>query len=65
MEALPASVGEADEYHPLAVFSGNPVGCVGEGEDAWEKFDRPLNMLLQRPPEKLQDLVQVGERGLD
>ena len=47
IEPLPTSVGIADESHPLAVFSGNPVGCVGEDEDAWEKFDGPL---LQRPP---------------
>jgi len=62
--ALPPDVGEADLNHPLAVFSGDPVGCVGEDEDVWEKFDGPLNTLLQQPPEKLQDLVWVGERGL-
>ena len=50
IEALPTSVGIADESHPLAVFSGNPVGCVGKDEDAWEKFNGPLNTLLQRPP---------------
>ena len=64
IEALPTSVGIADESHPLAVFSGNPVGCVGEDENAWEKFDGPLNTLLQRPPDELQHLVRVGEKGL-
>jgi hypothetical protein len=64
IEALPRDVGEAGERHPLTAFSGNPAGCVGEGEDAWEKFDGPLNTLLQKPPEELQDLVRVGERGL-
>ena len=49
IEALPISVGIADERHPLAAFSGNPVGSVGEEEDAWEKFDGPLNTLLRRP----------------
>jgi hypothetical protein len=40
VETLPQEVGEADENHPgpLAPFSGNPKGCVMEGEDAWEKF---------------------------
>lgn len=64
INALPIDVGEADKDHPLAAFAGDPVGCVGEDEDAWEKFDRPLNTLLQRPPGELQQLVRVGERGL-
>jgi hypothetical protein len=42
----------------------DPVGCVGEGEDAWEKFDGPLNGLLQKPPNELRNLVRVGEKGL-
>ena len=42
-------MGEADQNHPLAPFSGNPEGSVMDGEDAWEKFDGPLNTLLQRP----------------
>ncbi|KAF8233440.1 hypothetical protein L208DRAFT_1395682 [Tricholoma matsutake] len=50
VEALPPDVGEADLSHPLAVFLGDPVGCVGEDEDAWEIFDGPLNTLLQQPP---------------
>lgn len=64
VEALPQEVGEADQNHPLAPFSGNPEGCVTDGEDAWEKFDGPLNTLLQRPPEELCDLVWIGEKGL-
>jgi hypothetical protein len=64
INALLIDVGEADKDHPLAAFSGDPVGCVGEDEDAWEKFDGPLNTLLQRPPGELQQLVRVGERGL-
>jgi hypothetical protein len=35
-----------------------------DGEDAWEKFDGPLNTLLQKPPKELRYLVQVGEYGL-
>jgi hypothetical protein len=54
----------ADDDHPLAMFAGDPTGCVKEGEDAWEKFDGPLNTLLQKPPHELQNLVRVGEKGL-
>ncbi len=61
VEALPPSVGIADENHPLAAFAGDPTGCVGIDEDAWEKFDGPLNTILQKPPEELQSLVWVGE----
>jgi hypothetical protein len=64
IEALSTDVGVADERHPLAAFAGNPAGCVDAGEDAWEKFDGPLNTLLQKPPEELQHLVRVGEKGL-
>lgn len=64
VEGLPQEVGQADENHPLAPFSGDPVGCVMDGEDAWEKFDGPLNTILQRPPEELRDLVRIGEKGL-
>ena len=32
--------------------------------NAWEKFDGPLNSLLQRPPDELRSLVHVGEKGL-
>jgi hypothetical protein len=39
IKMLPISVGEAGDDHPLAQFSGDPVGCVGEDEDAWEKFN--------------------------
>jgi hypothetical protein len=58
-------VGEADDEHPLASFAGDPTGCVKEGEDAWEKFDGPLNTLLQNSPHELQNLVRVGEKGLN
>lgn len=64
VEALPPDVGTADENHPLAAFSGNPEGCVGKDEDAWEMFDGPLNTLLQKPQEELRSLVRVGEKGL-
>ena len=64
IEGLPLDVGEADYLHPLAEFAGDPVGCVEDGEDAWEKFDGPLNCLLQKPPDELQNLVRVGEKGL-
>jgi hypothetical protein len=65
IESLPPDVGVADESHPLAAFAGDPEGCVIDGEDAWEKFDGPLNTLLQRPPEELHYLVRVGEHGLE
>jgi hypothetical protein len=58
IEALPQNVGEADNTHPLASFA------VREGEDAWEKYDGPLNTLLQRPSHELYHLVQVGDMGL-
>jgi hypothetical protein len=64
VEALPQEVDEADQNHPLAPFSGNPEGSIVDGEDVWEKFDRPLNTLLQRPPEELCNLVRIGEKGL-
>jgi hypothetical protein len=64
IEGLPRNVGEADDGHPLAAFAGDPVGCVGDDEDAWEKFDGPLNGLLQKPPNELRNLVRVGEKGL-
>ena len=64
IEGLPRDIGEADHLHPLAEFAGDPVGCVEDGEDAWEKFDGPLNCLLQKPPDELQNLVRVGEKGL-
>lgn len=43
IETLPLHVGDADEYHALTQFAGDPMGCVEENEDAWEKFDGPLN----------------------
>ena len=64
IEGLPCSVGEAGDNHPLAAFAGDPVGCVGDNEDTWEKFDRPLNALLQKPSNELRNLVRVGENGL-
>ncbi|KAG6835458.1 hypothetical protein H0H93_001265, partial [Arthromyces matolae] len=62
--ALPATVETADMNHPLAAFAGDPEGCVDHNEDAWEKWDGPLNTLLQREPKDLQDLVRIGENGL-
>jgi len=44
IEGLPQDVGEADANHPLAAFAGDPVGCVEEDEDAWEKFDVPEHL---------------------
>jgi hypothetical protein len=64
IEALPPDVSKADESHPLAAFAGDPVGCVGNNKDAWEKLDGPLNTLLQKSPNDLQLLIQVGGRGL-
>jgi hypothetical protein len=64
IESLPPAVGVADENHPLAAFAGDPEGCIADGEDAWETMDGPLNGLLQKPPEELQNLVRVGEKGL-
>lgn len=64
IELLPESVGRAGDDHPLAQFAGDPTGCVEEDEDAWEKFDRPLNTVLQKPLEDLKALVRVGEKGL-
>jgi len=64
IEGLPETIPEASTSHAVAVFSFNPVGCVDAGEDAWEKWDGPLNRLLQRDPEQLHDLVVQGERGL-
>jgi hypothetical protein len=64
IEGLPQELGEADASHPLAAFAGDPVGCVEEGEDTWEKYDGPLNCLLQKPADELRQLVRVGEMGL-
>jgi hypothetical protein len=64
IESLPSDVGVADENHPLAAFSGDPNSYIEDGEDAWETMDGPLNTLLQKPPEELRHLVQVGEKGL-
>jgi hypothetical protein len=61
---LPRDVGIADETHPLAAFSGDPTGCIDKDKDAWERFDGPLNMLLQKPTDELQHLVCIGEKGL-
>jgi len=64
IEELPQNVPEALDGHPVAAFLFNPVGCVGDGEDAWEKWDGPLDTLLQRDPEQLRELVVRGEKGL-
>ena len=58
IEALPLGV----ENSPTA-FAGDPTGCVGEDEDAWEKFDGPLNTVLQKSHNELKELVQVGNQG--
>jgi hypothetical protein len=65
IEALPQNVGEADDEHPLASFAGDPTGRVKAGKDAWEKFDGPLNTLLQKSPHELQSLVRISEKGLN
>jgi hypothetical protein len=64
IESLPKDTKEAGIDHPLAGFSVDPTGCVEDGEDAWEKWDGPLNTLLQKDPEELNRLVVVGQRGL-
>jgi hypothetical protein len=64
IESLPKDTKEAGVDHPLAGFSIDPTGCVEDGEDAWEKWDGPLNTLLQKDPEELNRLVVVGQRGL-
>lgn len=64
IQGLPKTIPEASNDHAIAAFSFDPVGCVGDGEDAWEKWDGPLNGLLQHDAEKLRDLVVRGERGL-
>lgn len=58
------SIPEAGINHELAAFSGDPVGCVQDGEDAWERWDGPLNTLLQKEPSELRKLVVRGNRGL-
>jgi hypothetical protein len=56
IKMLSISVDEAGDDHPLAQFSGDPVGCVGKDEDAWEKFNRLLDTVLQKHPEELHKL---------
>lgn len=58
------TIPEAGINHELAAFSANPEGCVGKNEDAWEKWDGPLNTLLQKEPSELRKLVVRGKRGL-
>jgi hypothetical protein len=64
IEGLLQNVGEANANHPLAAYACDSTGCVEEDKDTWEKFDRPLNSLLQKPPDKLQYLIHVGEKGI-
>ena len=64
IQGLPPEVGKADDNHPLARFSGDPIGCVEDGIDAWEQFDGPLNTVLQTSTEGLRELVHIGEKGL-
>ncbi|KAF8236107.1 hypothetical protein L208DRAFT_1123945, partial [Tricholoma matsutake] len=37
IERLPESVPKASTSHTVTAFSFNPVGCVEDGKDAWEK----------------------------
>ncbi|KAG6892874.1 hypothetical protein C0992_012120, partial [Termitomyces sp. T32_za158] len=62
--ALPKTIEVADSNHPLAAFAGNPMGCVGDDEDAWEKWDGLLNTQLQKTLDELHFLVQRGENRL-
>jgi len=64
IEGLPESVPEASTSHAVTAFSFNPVGCVEDGKDAWEKWDGPLNRLLQRDAKQLCDLIVQGARCL-
>lgn len=64
ISALPKGTKEASDDHPLAGFSGDPASAMVDGEDAWEKWDGPLNTLLQKDPEELDKLVVIGPRGL-
>jgi len=64
IDSLPKDTPEAANDHPLAAFSGDPTGSVDDDEDAWEKWDGPLNTLLQKSAEELEKLVVVGQRGL-
>jgi len=64
IDSLPQETEQAAIDHPLAVFSGDPVGCVRDGKDAWETWDGPLNGLLQKDPEELTKLVVLGLWGL-
>lgn len=64
IEGLPQNVDKVDASHPLVAYANDPTGCVEEGKDAWEKFNGPLNCLLQKPPNELQYLVCRGEKGL-
>ena len=61
IKSLPNDTKEAGADHPLAGFSSDPAGCVENGEDTWEKWDGPLNTLLQKGPEELKELVVVGQ----
>ena len=61
IKSLPKDTKEAGTDHPLAIFSSDPTGYVEDGEDAWEKWDGPLNTLLQKDPEELNRLVVVRQ----
>jgi hypothetical protein len=47
----------ANENHPLAAFAEDSEGCMKDDEGVWEKFDGPLNNLLQKPLKEIRDLV--------
>ncbi|KAJ8468990.1 hypothetical protein ONZ45_g17046 [Pleurotus djamor] len=62
---LPSNTPIAGTDHPLARFAGDHRGSVREGEDAWEVWDQPLNMVLRTDSQdELRGLIQQGEYGL-
>ena len=65
IERLPEWIDVADNDCPLAQFSGSLEGSVGEGEDAWEVWNGPLDTELQKPHEELKKLVKRGEKGIE
>ena len=64
IKALPDSVPIAGDDYPLARFGGSFEGSVGDGEDAWEVWNGPLDTELQKSEEELKTLVRRGDNGL-
>ncbi|KAJ8518371.1 hypothetical protein ONZ45_g4578 [Pleurotus djamor] len=65
IQHLPADTPIAGADHPLARFAGDPRGSVADGEDAWEVWDQPLNMVLRtNSQDELRSLICRGEYGL-